>query len=145
MTEPKKSILIADDERGTRETLGKFLRMSYDVTLAEDGMTAINLIERNDYDLVLSDIRMGAGPDGLNVLDATLRKEPPPPCILFTAYGSIENAVEAVKHGAFDFVAKPVNIDRLELVIARALESGSLKKENKELKKQKESDSDVKK
>ncbi|MBR2441244.1 MAG: sigma-54-dependent Fis family transcriptional regulator [Lentisphaeria bacterium] len=135
MKEPKKSILIVDDERGTRETLGKFLRMSYEVTLAEDGMTAINLINRNEYDLVLSDIRMGSGPDGMNVLDATLQKDPPPPCILFTAYGSIENAVDAVKHGAFDFVAKPVNIDRLELVISRALESGSLKKENKELKK----------
>ena len=104
MKDPKKSILIVDDERGTRETLGKFLRMSYDVTLAEDGMTAINLINRNEYDLVLSDIRMGAGPDGMNVLDATLQKDPPPPCILFTAYGSIENAVEAVKHGAFDFL-----------------------------------------
>ena len=135
MKDQKKSILIVDDERGTRETLGKFLRMSYEVTLAEDGLTAINLIDRNEYDLVLTDIRMGSGPDGMNVLDATLKKDPPPPCILFTAYGSIENAVEAVKHGAFDFVAKPVNIDRLELLISRALESGSLKKENKELKK----------
>lgn len=135
MKASRKSILIADDERGTRETLAKFLRMNYDVTLAEDGMTAINLIARNDYDLVLTDIRMGAGPDGMNVLDATLKKDPPPPCILFTAYGSIETAVEAVKHGAFDFVAKPVNIDRLELLISRALESGSLKKENLSLKK----------
>ena len=135
MKENRKSILIADDERGTRETLGKFLRINYDVTLAEDGETAINLINRNDYDLILSDIRMGGGPDGMKVLEASLKKDPPPPCILFTAYGSIETAVEAVKHGAFDFVAKPVNIDRLELVISRALESDSLKKENRELKK----------
>lgn len=135
MKEKRKSILIVDDERGTRETLGRFLRLNYEVTLAEDGITAINLINRNDYDLILSDIRMGAGPDGMNVLDAALKKVPSPPCILFTAYGSIETAVEAVKHGAFDFVAKPVNIDRLELVISRALESGSLKKENQELKK----------
>ena len=77
---------------------------------------------------------MEPGPSGLDVLAASLKLTPPPPCILFTAYGSIETAVEAVKQGAFDFVTKPVNFDRLEIIIRRALESVSLKEENTELK-----------
>ncbi len=130
----RRSILIIDDERGTREAMGKFLRPDYDVTLAEDGEKGINLLNRNHYDLILSDIRMEPGPSGLDVLVASLKLSPPPPCILFTAYGSIETAVEAVKQGAFDFVTKPVNFDRLEIIIRRALESVSLKEENTELK-----------
>ena len=130
----RRSILIIDDERGTREAMGKFLRPDYDVTLAEDGEKGINLLNRNHYDLILSDIRMEPGPSGLDVLAASLKLSPLPPCILFTAYGSIETAVEAVKQGAFDFVTKPVNFDRLEIIIRRALESVSLKEENTELK-----------
>ena len=130
----RRSILIIDDERGTREAMGKFLRPDYDVTLAEDGEKGINLLNRNHYDLILSDIRMEPGPSGLDVLAASLKLSPPPPCILFTAYGSIETAVEAVKQGAFDFVTKPVNFDRLEIIIRSALESVSLKEENTELK-----------
>ena len=130
----RRSILIIDDERGTREAMGKFLRLDYDITLAEDGEKGINLLNRNQYDLILSDIRMEPGPSGLDVLAASLKLTPPPPCILFTAYGSIETAVEAVKQGAFDFVTKPVNFDRLEIIIRRALESVSLKEENTELK-----------
>ena len=79
------SILIIDDERGTREAMGKFLRPEYDVTLAENGETGIHLIERNHYDLILSDICMEPGPSGLDVLAASLKKTPPPPCLLFTA------------------------------------------------------------
>ena len=130
----RPAILIVDDERGTREALAKFLRPSYEVTIAEDGEIGMNLLARNNYDLVLSDIRM-PGANGLTILDATLKKTPPPPCILFTAYGSIEAAVDAMKRGAFDFVTKPVNLDQLEILIARALESGRIKEENAELKK----------
>lgn len=132
--EPRPAVLIADDERGTREALARFLRPNYEVTLAEDGETGLNLLARNNYDLVLSDIRM-PGANGMTLLDAALKKNPPPPCILFTAYGSIEAAVEAMKRGAFDFVTKPVNLDQLEILIARALESRRIKTENSELKK----------
>ncbi len=132
--EGRPSILIADDERGTREALARFLRPMYDVTLAEDGQIGMNLLARNNYDLVLSDIRM-PGADGLTILDASLKKNPPPPVILFTAYGSIEAAVDARKRGAFDFVTKPVNLGQLEILISRALESVRIKAENSELKK----------
>ena len=132
--EGRPSILIADDERGTREALARFLRPNYDVTVAEDGQIGMNLLARNNYDLILSDIRM-PGADGLTILDAALKKNPAPPVILFTAYGSIEAAVDAMKRGAFDFVTKPVNLDQLEILISRALESGRIKAENSELKK----------
>jgi len=135
MKNGKPSILIVDDERATRDAMARFLRPDYDIVLAEDGEIGINLINSGDYDLILSDIHMDPGPSGLDVLDAALKHTPPAPCILFTAYGSIETAVDAVKRGAFDFVTKPVNFDRLELIIQRALESGRLKKENTELKK----------
>ena len=128
------AILIVDDERNTREALARYLRPKYEITMAEDGVSGINLIERNDYDLILTDLRM-PGADGMAVLAAVLKKKNPPPCIVFTAYGSIESAVSAVKSGAFDFVTKPVNLDRLEIVINRALESKMLKEENRLLKK----------
>ncbi len=128
------AILIVDDERNTREALARYLRPKYEITMAEDGIRGINLIQRNDYDLILTDLRM-PGADGMSVLDATLKKKSPPPCIVFTAYGSIETAVNAVKGGAFDFVTKPVNLDRLEIVINRAMESKLLKDENRMLRK----------
>lgn len=131
--ERKATLLLADDERGTREVLAKFLRMQYDVTLAEDGEVALNLLDRNDYDIVLTDIRM-PGADGFRILEKTLQKTSPLPCIMFTAYGSIETAVDAMRKGAFDFVTKPVNFDQLEIVIDRALESKRIKQENHELK-----------
>ena len=129
----KLKMLLADDERNTRDALERFFRIRFDITLAEDGVTAINLLNRNDYDLVLTDLRM-PGADGFGVLDAALGKENPPSCIVFSAYGSIESAVEAVKRGAFDFVTKPVNLDRLEIVIDHALEARRLKAENHDLK-----------
>ncbi len=118
----KKSLLIVDDERNTRDALRRYFSKRFEITTAEDGMIAINLLKNNNYDLVLTDLKMpGAG--GMSVLDATLGKNPPPNCIVLTAYGSIETAVSAVKAGAFDFVTKPVNLDKLEVVINRALES----------------------
>jgi DNA-binding NtrC family response regulator len=128
------SILIVEDERNTREALSRYLSPKFDLTVAEDGLKGLNLIERNDYDLVLTDLRM-PGADGMSILHAVLSKNNPAPCIVFTAYGSIETAVDAVKNGAFDFVTKPVNLDRLEIAINRALEAKTLKDENRLLKK----------
>lgn len=130
----RPAILLVDDERGTREVLAKFMALDYRVTLAEDGEVGLNLLDRNDYDLVLTDIRMPRA-DGFAILKKTLEKPNPPPCIMFTAYGSIEAAVDAMHKGAYDFVTKPVNFDRLELVMKKALESKRIKEENLELKK----------
>ena len=118
----RKSILIVDDELHTREALMRYLRGRFDVTGAEDGATALELLKNHDYDLVLTDLRM-PGADGMSVLEATLSKAVRPPCIVFTAYGTIENAVAAVKSGAFNFVTKPVKLSQLDEVIDAALAS----------------------
>jgi DNA-binding NtrC family response regulator len=130
----KHSVLIVEDERNTREGLARLLRSTYDVSIAEDGFRAINMLKKHNYEIILTDLKM-PGADGMEVLDAALKKTPPPSCIILTAYGSIESAVGAMRNGAFDFIPKPVNLDQLELVIKRALETRNLTKENEELKK----------
>ncbi len=117
-----KKILIVDDEINTRHALVRYLRSRFAIDEAEDGEAAIRQLQKNDYDLVLTDLRM-PGVDGIGVLDAALSKANAPQCIVFTAYGSVEKAVEAVKKGAFDFLTKPVKLDKLEAVIANALTS----------------------
>ena len=134
MAKKKISILIVEDERNTREGLQRLLRTVYDVTLAEDGFRGINLLKKHNYDIILTDLKM-PGSDGLEVLEEALKKDPAPSCIILTAYGSIETAVGAMRAGAFDFIPKPVNLDQLEMIIKRAVESRKLKVENRELKK----------
>lgn len=117
-----KKILIVDDEINTRMALVRYLRRRFEIDEAEDGEAAIHALKKKDYDLVLTDLRM-PGVDGIGVLDAALSKANAPQCIVFTAYGSVEKAVEAVKKGAFDFMTKPVKLDKLEAVINKALEN----------------------
>ncbi len=135
LNKDKKTILLVEDDRNTREGVSRLLRSKYDITLAEDGLRGKNILDRNDYDIVITDIRM-PGADGMDILKKTQEKDPPPPCILITAYGSIETAVEAIKAGAYDFISKPINLERLEQVIERALEAKNLKEENITLRKQ---------
>ncbi len=113
-------ILIVDDEHNTREALARCLAPRFDVTTAADGGAAIELLKEHDYDLVLTDLRM-PNADGMSVLEAAQSKASRPPCVLLTAYGSIDEAVAAVKKGAFDFVQKPVKLDRLDAVVDAAL------------------------
>ncbi len=135
MKKKSGNILIVDDERNSREALCGFLQAGYNVTVAEDGLRAINILKKRDFDVVLTDLRM-PGVDGMAVLKETCVKVPPVKCIILTAYGSVDAAVSAVKLGAFDFLEKPLNLDRVELVVKRALEARDLTEENLELKKQ---------
>lgn len=130
----KARILIVDDERSTLDAMCRFLKRRFEVTGTGDGAEAVKLIAGNDYDLILTDLRM-PGTDGMKVLEATLERKPQPLCIILSAYGTVENAVEAVKRGAFDFVMKPVNLEQLTLILDRALAAGKLQRENRELKK----------
>ncbi len=130
----KKTILLVEDDRNTRNGIAKLLRYKYDITIAEDGIRGINILKKNNFDLVVTDIQM-PGADGMDILKETQKKDPVPPCILITAYGSIETAVDAIKSGAYDFISKPVNVDRMEQIFERALESANLKEENQMLKK----------
>jgi two-component system response regulator AtoC len=129
------TILIVDDEKHTREGLRRSFEENFDVYTANDAVEALNVLDADQIDLVLTDLRLG-GDDGLQLIDRILRRPRPPICILMTAYGSIATAVEAMKHGAYDFVTKPVNIDELEIKVARAIRSRQTEQENLQLKQQ---------
>ncbi|HPO91019.1 MAG TPA: sigma-54 dependent transcriptional regulator [Victivallales bacterium] len=130
----KYNILIVEDERNVREAMAKFLRTDYNVSIAEDGLRAINMIKKNDYDIVLTDLIMPEA-DGFKVLEECLKKDPQPSCIVISAYSSAENGFEAKAKGAEDFIVKPINLDYLRDSIKKAIEKRQLKIENLELKK----------
>jgi DNA-binding NtrC family response regulator len=133
MTSPHKPIiLIVDDEKNTREGLARALRRNYNVLLAENGARALQLLQENSVDIMLSDVRM-PGMDGLALMQRALARTPQPVCILLTAYGSVETAVEAMKRGAYDFLTKPVHLDRLDILVRRALREREVESENRRL------------
>lgn len=128
----KSAVLIVDDEKNTREGLARALRRKYEVFLADSGKEALDLLSSESVDVVLSDVRM-PGMDGITLLKRILARTPQPVCILLTAYGTVDTAVEAMKHGAYDFMTKPVNLDRLEMVLTRALSTREMAQENRML------------
>src|SRR5437870_2287237 len=128
-------ILIVDDEKHTRDGLRRLLESDYDVYVAGDIASAMNVLEREDVDLLLTDLRLGAD-DGMQLIDRALKTPQPPICIMMTAYGSVDTAVEAMKRGAYDFVTKPLNLDKVEMLIARALRDNKLEQENQTLRQQ---------
>lgn len=126
------SVLIVDDEKHTREGLQQALAENYDVTVAANADEAFNLMEAQPFDVILTDLRM-PGKSGLKVIDKALALPNRPAVIMMTAYGNIETAVDAMKRGAVDFLTKPVNIERLEVLIQRALKTKTLEVEVKQL------------
>src|SRR5580693_8403510 len=135
MRAKQPTILIVDDERNTREGLQRALQDRYDVLLAEDSKKAVEALESTPVDVMLTDLRM-PGVDGMGLLRRALSLSNPPVCIMMTAYGSIENAVQAMQAGAYHYVTKPVNLDEIELVIQRALNSRRIEAENANLREQ---------
>lgn len=131
MPEKRPSLLIVDDEFNTRETLVEFLGRKFDAVGAGNGTEAIKLLQERDFDLILTDLRMPEA-DGMSVLEAAAGKASRPKCIMMTAYGSIGDAVQAMKNGAFDFITKPIKLAKLEAVIASALKSRGEGEEKKE-------------
>src|SRR5581483_10480198 len=132
----KPMLLIVDDEKPTREGLRAALEDRYDVYLAEDAKTAMELLEREHFAVLLTDFRL-PNEDGMKLITRAKSLSKPPICILMTAYGSEELAVEAMKHGADDYIAKGrLQIDELELRIARALRQQNLEVENVTLRQQ---------
>jgi DNA-binding NtrC family response regulator len=126
------SILIVDDEKNTRDGLRNALDGDFDVYVAADADGAVKTMETMPIDVMLTDLRLG-GEDGMSLIGRALALAKPPICIMMTAYGSVDTAVEAMKKGAYDFVTKPVNIDRLEILIKRALKDRATRQENKVL------------
>jgi two-component system, NtrC family, response regulator AtoC len=131
----KAAILIVDDEKSTRDGLARALKRQYTVYLAEDGNRALEVLSRERIDVVLTDLRM-PGMDGMALMQRILARTPQPACILLTAYGSIETAVEAIKRGATDFLTKPVNLDELDLRLKSALRTRTMEQENRALREQ---------
>ena len=132
----KPTVLIVDDERPTREGLRAALEDRYDVYIAEDGASAMRLLEEDPFDVLLTDLRM-PGVGGLDLIKRAKSLSKQPICILMTAYGSEEMAVDAMRQGADDYIAKGrLQIDELEMRIARALRSQNLETENRALRSQ---------
>jgi len=125
----RPTILICDDDRPQREGLQRALQDRYDVVLADEAAQAYTILESQPVDVLLTDLKM-PGDDGMKLLRRASSLGSPPVSIMMTAYGSIDNAVEAMKAGAYHYVTKPVNLDELELVIERALKSRQIEAEN---------------
>src|SRR5215831_4103138 len=130
------TLLIVDDEKTTREGLRDALQDRFDVYLAEDAKTAMDLLEQEHFDAMLTDFRL-PHEDGMKLIARAKSLPRPPVCILMTAYGSEEVAVEAMKRGADDYIAKGrLQIDELEMRINRALRQQNLEVENVSLRHQ---------
>ncbi|MGF7037183.1 sigma-54-dependent transcriptional regulator [Mucilaginibacter lappiensis] len=127
-------ILIIDDERSIRNTLREILEYEdYEVEDVDNGVDGLQLIEKKDYDLVLCDIKMNRM-DGMEVLTEGLAIKPDLPFIMISGHGTVETAIEASKKGAFDFISKPPDLNRLLITVRNALDRGSLVVEAKVLK-----------
>lgn len=125
----KQSILIVDDEKGTRDLMARALGDRYLVTTAPDAEQAMKALAADpSIALMLSDVRM-PGADGLQLLKAAKTKYPRLVCILLTAFGTIEQAVAAMKDGAENFLMKPVDLDQLDTCVEKALKTGALERE----------------
>ncbi len=128
-------LLIIDDERSIRKTLREILEYEkYQVDEAADGIEGLAMIQKEKYDIVLCDIKMPKM-DGIEVLDKIMQVSSDTPVVMISGHGNIETAVEAVKKGAFDFIAKPLDLNRLLVTIRNAMDKSTLVTETKVLKK----------
>jgi DNA-binding NtrC family response regulator len=126
-------ILIVDDEDGMRRLLSRVLtREGYETSAVGSGAEALRLVASERFDLVVTDIKMPEM-DGLQLLAELKEYEPSLPIIVITAYGTIENAVQALRSGAYDYIAKPFENDEIKLTVAKAFERERLLAENRYL------------
>jgi len=136
-------ILIIDDERPIRKALRDILEYeNHKIDEAEDGAEGISKIEKGVYDLILCDVKMPKK-DGIEVLEKIQALQPETPVIMISGHGTIETAVEAVKKGAFDFISKPLDLNRLLVTLRNALDKSSLVTETKVLKKKLSKNTDM--
>ena len=124
----KPTVLIVDDEKHTREGLRTALEDKYETFVAKDAQEAARIMQDVPPDAVLTDLRM-AGEDGMAVIDRALKLPQQPVCIMMTAYGDVETAVNAMSRGAYWFLQKPVDLRQVEILLARGLKARSTEKE----------------
>ncbi|MBX3350488.1 MAG: sigma-54-dependent Fis family transcriptional regulator [Nitrospira sp.] len=131
-----EKILVVDDEQSLREVLSIMLkRAGYAVTIAMDGEDAVELLQKEIFDLVITDLRMPKV-DGMEVLKAVKSASPETVVLIITAFASADSAVEAMKQGAYDYLTKPFQVDEVQLIIRNALEKRRLTTENMLLKRE---------
>jgi two-component system nitrogen regulation response regulator NtrX len=129
------SILVIDDERSIRNTLKEVLEYeNHQVELAEDGIVGLEMIRENHFDIVLCDIKMPKI-DGLEVLQKIFEFTSEPQVIMISGHGTVDSAVEAIKKGAYDFIEKPLDLNRLMITIRNAMDKTQLVTETRILKK----------
>jgi len=122
-----KKILVVDDDKQMRLDLSEILTMEgYDVDSAGSGEEALELVKRNDYDIVISDLKM-PGMNGMELLAHIKKLKPETRVIMITAYATIESAVEAMRRGASDYISKPFKINEIEVAVRRALEEAKFR------------------
>lgn len=127
-------LLIIDDERSIRNTLKDILEYEkYKVDVAEDGITGLEKIEDNKYDVILCDIKMPKM-DGIEVLEEIKKRRHDVPIVMISGHGTVDTAVDAIKKGAYDFIEKPLDLNRLLVTIKNAMEKSSLITETRVLK-----------
>lgn len=135
MSEKKPNLLVVDDEKNTRDALRRVLEDSFEVYVTTDVKGVKQLMEGTPMDAILTDLRLGQE-SGMQVLEMSRRADPPIPCVVMTAYGSVETAVEAMRKGAYDYVTKPLDLERVEILLRRAVRSVRVEQENVRLKAQ---------
>jgi len=129
----KFTLLIIDDEKNIREGLAANFEMDgYNVKTAADGGEGLALVEKGDIDLIITDLRM-PGISGEEVLQKVTTETPGIPVIILTGHGSIDSAVDAMRHGAYDFLTKPLNLDQLGLIVKRALKSREMSLQHQQM------------
>ena len=127
-------ILVIDDERPIRSTLKEILEFEkFTVETAEDGKAGLDLILKNKYDLILCDIKMPKM-DGMEVLDKIVENNIETPVVMISGHGNVETAVEAIKKGAYDFIQKPLDLNRTLVTLRNALDNKEVIQEVKKLK-----------
>jgi hypothetical protein len=131
----RPKLLVVDDEKNTREALRRALEDTFEVFVAANLESAKNLIKSETMDVVLTDLRLGTE-SGLDVLRLCQRHNSLAPCVVMTAYGSVESAVEAMRQGAYDYVTKPLDLEHVQLLLQRAVRTVQVEKENIHLKAQ---------
>jgi hypothetical protein len=135
MFEKKPSLLVVDDEKNTRDALRRVLEDSFEVFTAAEIKGVKALLGSEPMDVVLTDLRLGSE-SGMQVVDLCRNQQLPIPCVVMTAYGSVETAVEAMRKGAYDYVTKPLDLQRVEILLRRAVRSVRVEQENVRLKAQ---------
>ncbi|HBH61179.1 MAG TPA: Fis family transcriptional regulator, partial [Nitrospiraceae bacterium] len=126
----KPSILIVDDEKSIRDNLAKYLSEDYTVYTAANGRDAVRVLAENTHiEVVLSDMKM-PGMDGLELLDKVREDNKDAVVILVTGFSTIESAVDAMRRGAYDYLTKPIDLNKLEITIKNAIENKKLRSEN---------------